>query len=150
MIKYIEGGDIFKSEMQSLIVPVNCVGVMGNGLALAFKLRYPDVESGYKAACRTKRIIKDGFHVYPIPSEDDKQLICFPTKNHYMEDSDIFFIEDNLIKLRMGIHTSGISSLAFPAIGAGKGRLPWDLVRSVIDRVFKDVQIPVEVYEQWK
>lgn len=50
MITYVKG-DIFSSPSKIIVNTVNTVGVMGKGVALEFKKRYPDMFLSYKSLC---------------------------------------------------------------------------------------------------
>lgn len=109
--------DFFKGEV--LVNPVNCVGVMGRGLALEFKQRYPAMFKSYKEECDLKHI-KIGkvwlFGENPI-------IVCFPTKLHWRDPSKIEWIEQGLIDLRQQILAYGIQSINLPMLGCGLGGL---------------------------
>jgi len=74
-------GDLFAAPVDCLINPVNCVGVMGKGLALQFKLHYPAMFASYQEACRAGRLRPGGLHIWPEP--DGTRIINFPTKRHW-------------------------------------------------------------------
>lgn len=143
MLKIIEHGNIFDSKCEALVNPVNCVGVMGKGLALEFKKRYPDMFRWYKWACDNHEVrIGECFPHFYV----DKIIICFPTKYDWRNPSFIEWIEaglDGFIKLNKEIT---IESVAFPLLGCGCGGLKKkDVLPLMIDKL-KDLDIDVEIY----
>ncbi|TXR66903.1 macro domain-containing protein [Bacillus sp. AR18-7] len=148
MIIY-ERGDLFKrlNQVEAIINTVNCVGVMGKGIALEFKKRYPENFQMYKKKCFNKELTIGNSFIYEIPyNETTKFIINFPTKQHWRNPSKIEYIEkglDNLIKL---IAEYNIKSLAMPALGCGNGNLDWDIVKPLIEKklgVLNDIEIVI-------
>ena len=85
-------GDIFKSNAQVLVNPVNCVGVMGAGLALEFKKRYPAMFAKYRGACKAGHMALGFVYVIPVerkPSSQIDYVIQFPTKRDWRESSEL-------------------------------------------------------------
>lgn len=147
MLTYLEG-DIFKSKMQTLVIPVNTVGRMGKGLAKAFAERYPDVVEPYQRACRASVFSREGFFLHEEYRKDEiRFLLCFPTKMHWRYASRIDWITEGLFKLTMKWNDYGIESIAFPALGCGEGQLLWDDVKPVMDLYLRRLPIPVEIYQ---
>lgn len=134
-IKYVQG-DIFDSRCQALVNPVNCVGVMGAGLALAFKKRWPAYFRSYEKACRD-RLINFGrpLHHYKVGG---CLLISFPTKYHWSEQSNLCAVSRGLRQLRKLCIELGLQSVAVPAVGAGLGGLPWQAVKGVIENYLSE------------
>ncbi|PEZ55075.1 MULTISPECIES: type II toxin-antitoxin system antitoxin DNA ADP-ribosyl glycohydrolase DarG [Bacillus cereus group] len=146
MIIY-EKGDLFKylNQVEAIINTVNCVGVMGKGIALEFKKRYPENFHIYKNKCFSKELTIGKSFIYEIPyNEKTKFIINFPTKLHWRNPSKIEYIEkglDNLIKL---IAEYDIKSIAMPALGCGNGNLDWGIVKPLIEKklgVLNDIKI---------
>ena len=81
MIEYIQGKDIFESDCEVITNPVNCVGVMGGGLALAFKNKFPKMYLKYKEMCDNHEIIPG--KVYLVEGDERHKILLFPTKDHY-------------------------------------------------------------------
>ena len=151
MITYIQKGNIFDSKMQTLVNPVNCVGVMGKGLALEFKKRYPKVNSIYERDCERGEFLPGSVRYYQ--SDDKAHLIaCFATKNHWREQSKYSFISTGLVKIQWLISQGKITELAIPAIGCGLGGLEWGNVKMQIEQYLRRESIPIEVYgpEDWE
>ena len=120
---HFQFGNIFDSSAQALVKPINCVGVMGKGLALQFKQKYPEMFEAYKEACRKKWIKIGNLFVF---TEKDKLIIGFPTKKHWKDKSELKYIEIGLIKFVELIKERNIKSIAIPALGCGLGQLKWD------------------------
>lgn len=137
--------DIFKSSMQTITNPVNVVGVMGKGLALAFKQRYPGLIIPYENACRNREFEAIGLFIY---NSDDYKILCFPTKHHWKDPSDLNLIEDGLKILASSYRWYDITSISLPALGCGLGGLEWNTVRSLIYHYFEDHPLEVEVIPQ--
>jgi len=137
-------GNMFKSNCQTLTAPVNMVGTMGNGLALYFKLRFPKVLPIYTKACRLRTFLENQLVVVPV--DQGRQVLLFPTKNHWRDDSTIELIERYLKVLARDYRLLNIHSLAIPKLGCGKGNLDYDLVSKSLNTILKDMDIPVTVY----
>jgi len=145
-VKHIEQGDIFKSSMQTLVCPVNIVGTMGNGLAKAFAMQFEGLENAYKKACVNKVFDTEGFFVFQTKDGSGKKILCFPTKKHWSKPSKLEWISAGLMEVSIGYHKHGITSIAFPAIGCGKGQLDWNDVYPLIVEHLLSVDLQVEVY----
>lgn len=142
MIKYLEG-DIFSTPAQTIVNTVNTVGVMGKGIALEFKNRYPDMFDNYKIACEKKKL-KIGRLM--LCYEPDHWVLLFPTKEHWRKPSRLEYIEQGLIKFTNIYAESGITSIAFPKLGCGNGELNWDEVRVLMEKYLKGLPIDVYIY----
>lgn len=137
-------GNLFDSSMQTLVNAVNVVGVMGKGVALQFKERYPAMYEAYQAKCQKGELKLGTLHLFKA---DDHWILNFPTKGHYRAKSKLADIEAGLIRLRDSYQQLGIVSLALPALGCGYGGLDWQEVRPLIERYLGGLPIPIEVYE---
>jgi O-acetyl-ADP-ribose deacetylase (regulator of RNase III) len=144
MITYIKG-NILDSRAQTLTCPVNCVGVMGKGLALEFKKAFPGLLSDYSIAC-TMQYLKIG-HPWVWKVTEAKQVLCFPTKDHWKKPSTYEYITKGLQALREHRAEWQIFSLALPPLGCGLGGLEWAKVKPMIEESLGDLDLPVEVYE---
>ena len=142
MIKYIDG-DIFKSHAQVLVNPVNTVGVMGKGIALELKKRYPDMFQAYKDICN-KRELKIGSLM--LCYEPDHWVLLFPTKEHWRNPSQIEYIEAGLANFCRTYTEKGITSAAFPRLGCGNGGLNWADVKPVMEKYLQDLPIDIYIY----
>lgn len=142
MIEYIEG-NIFDSPAQVIVNTVNTVGVMGKGLALSFKQRYPDMFERYKTACEKKQLaIGKLMLVY----EPDHWLLLFPTKENWRHPSKLEYIEKGLMKFSNTYADKNITSIAFPKLGCGNGGLDWEDVKPLMEKYLKPLPIDVYIY----
>ena len=143
MITFVSG-NIFDSPTQVVANTVNCVGVMGKGLALEFKSRYPDMYADYKKRCDQKQV-KPG---EPYIWENDRvQILNFPTKRHWREKSRLDDIEAGLEYLSTHYEQMGIYTLALPALGCANGGLDWKDVRPLIEKYLAEIpDLEVFVY----
>jgi O-acetyl-ADP-ribose deacetylase (regulator of RNase III) len=137
-------GDLLDSEMQCLVNTVNCVGVMGKGIALEFKKKYPDMYQNYREVCKIGKIKLGKPYCYNDGSE--KVILNFPTKHHWRDNSKIEDISAGLDYLLKKYKKWGLKSIAFPALGCNNGGLKWDEVKPVIEEYAKKMDIPVEIY----
>jgi O-acetyl-ADP-ribose deacetylase (regulator of RNase III)/uncharacterized protein YwgA len=137
-------GDILKSKAQTLINTVNCVGIMGKGIALEFKNRFPEMFKDYVEKCAHKEV-KPG-EPYLYKTLFPPQIVNFPTKDHWKSVAKISDIEHGLQYLLVHYKEWGITSLAIPPLGCGNGQLEWRAVGPLIYRYAKQMDIPVELY----
>lgn len=142
MIRYVKG-NIFDSKMATIVNPVNCVGVMGKGLALEFKKRYPALFLSYKSAC-ARNLFRPGI-VY-VSHQQDKKVLLFPTKEHWKDPSRYEYIDIGLSYFAKNYKALKITSCAFPRIGCGLGGLDWEKVKLLIEKHLGDLDIEIEVY----
>lgn len=145
----ITSGDILKCEAEALVNTVNCVGVMGRGIALQFKNAYPDNFKAYAAACDRGEVQPGRMFVYATGRMMSPQFIInFPTKRHWRGKSRIEDIESGLISLAEIIQTKGIRSIAIPPLGSGLGGLDWREVLPRIERALRTLpDVRVLVFE---
>lgn len=143
MIQFVHGS-IFRSQMQTLVNTVNCVGVMGKGIARIFRDKYPAMYNDYQQQCE-KGNIKPG--VLSLYTDTKPWIINFPTKRHWRAKSRIEDIEAGLQTLVVSYHDWGITSIALPALGCGNGGLDWSQVRPLMQKHLDSLNIMVEVYE---
>jgi O-acetyl-ADP-ribose deacetylase (regulator of RNase III) len=137
-------GDILKAKAQTLINTVNCVGIMGKGIALVFKKRFPEMFKDYVERCERKEV-KLGLP-YLYRTLFPPQIVNFPTKDHWKSVSKISDIERGLQHLLRHYKEWGITSLAIPPLGCGNGQLEWRAVGPLIYRFVKEMDILVEMY----
>ena len=157
-------GDMFFSRMQTLTISVNCVGVMGKGLASTAKYRFPDVYVKYEDLCKSKRlsmgvpylhkressVFDDLYDEYLFFDPEDRKtqtwFLLFPTKQHWKNISDISGIETGLKWICDNYKKQGIRSLAIPALGCGLGQLSWQDVGPLMCKYLVKLDIPVAIY----
>jgi hypothetical protein len=159
---FLAEGDMFFSNMQTLTVSVNTVGIMGKGLASRAKYQFPDVYVVYQDACRKKWLRMGQPYLYKREASSDEELVdepgtvttpnavkwflLFATKHHWREDSDLGGIEEGLIWIAKNYKVEGIQSLAMPALGCGLGNLAWKEVGPMMCRHLAPLGIPVAIY----
>lgn len=136
--------DIFKSKAQTLVNTVNCVGIMGKGLALEFKNRFPDMFRDYLARCQRGEV-KLG-RPYLFKSLIPPWILLFPTKQDWRSVSKLSDIEAGLCYLESNYKEWGITSIAVPPLGCGLGELEWTVVGPTLYRHLAKLEIPVELY----
>lgn len=130
----ITTGDILRADADALVNTVNCVGIMGRGIALQFKNAYPGNFKAYEAACARKEIQPGRMFVFETRElTRPKFIINFPTKRHWKGKSRMEDIDSGLIALADEIRSRGIRSIAIPPLGSGLGGLNWDDVRPRIE-----------------
>lgn len=144
MIEFVQG-DIFDHPVDIRVNTVNCVGVMGAGVALAFKKRYPEMFNDYRNACKSGMIRPGRMHVWK--SLDGVWVINFPTKRDWREPSRYEDIDIGLDDLRQYLDSVGPVSVALPALGCGHGGLDWRRVSSMIQHKLDGVNAHVYVFE---
>ncbi len=147
MIRFTSG-DIIRDEADALVNTVNCVGVMGRGIALQFKKAFPRNFEEYRNACRKGEVVPGRMFV----TEHDgligpRFIVNFPTKRHWRGNSRIEDIESGLTSLRRVIQERDIDSIAIPPLGSGLGGLNWSNVRDRIVAALGSVDVAVHVYE---
>ncbi len=156
-------GDIFAEDVEAIVNTVNCVGVMGKGLALQFKRRYPQNFDDYVVACNQGRVRPGQVHLHELAPPPQREtavqgqlsfsnfsrvaepaatysaarprlIINFPTKDHWRRHSRLEYIESGLDDLVRVINEQQIRSIAVPALGCDLGGLNWSEVRPRIER----------------
>ncbi len=140
-VKVIEG-NLFTSEAQTLTNTVNCVGVMGRGIALEFKSRYPKMFRLYRQMCDKKEVKIGEPYVYRCK---DKWILNFPTKIHWRRKSKMEWILDGLDYLVANYEEWGITSIAMPPLGCNNGGLKFSDVFPVMKSTLNHLDIPVEI-----
>ena len=139
-------GNIFNTKAQTIVNTVNCVGVMGKGIALVFKLRYPNMFDIYKGFCKNKQIGIGKLWLYK-GEPDEPWVLNFPTKFHWKYPSKIEYIVSGLEKFLTTYKEKGITSIAFPMLGTNNGGLSKDEVLPIMQRYLSECDIPVEIYD---
>jgi O-acetyl-ADP-ribose deacetylase (regulator of RNase III) len=122
-------GSIFNSNAEAIVNAVNCVGVMGAGLARAFKDRYPLMYEQYALKCRLGILTPGTIDLYILDANKPKYIINFPTKDHWRNPSDIKYIVGGINPLVEHVKQWKIKSVAIPALGCGLGGLDWKEVK---------------------
>lgn len=144
IVEWVSGKNILYSHTQTLICPVNTVGVMGNGLAKYFSLKIKRLLFHYQRACRTKELTTDKPWIFK--SSPQLWVMCFATKKDWRNPSELEWIESGLKYIAENYEQLGITSLSIPMIGCGKGQLVWEDVKPLIIKYLDPVKLPVYVY----
>lgn len=145
-MSYIEKkGNIFNSSAMAVVNTVNCVGAMGKGIALDFKLRFPEMFKEYQQIC-FRHLLKPG---QILPYTKSKPIILnFAIKDDWKDPSRVEWIEETLQKFVDNYHSMGITSVAFPWMGAMNGGLPFETIQELTRKYLSNLKdIEIEVYE---
>ena len=132
-------GNLFEAKAEALVNAVNCVGVMGKGIALEFRREFSeDYFKDYKRACQNGELAIGKIHVYELKNArtNPRFIVNFPTKNHWRGKSRIEDIESGLQSLIKVIERYEIKSMAMPALGCGLGGLDYTEVKFLIEKAF--------------
>src|ERR1700693_2272492 len=133
MIEY-STGDILQADAEALVNTVNCVGIMGRGIALQFKNAFPENFKAYVAACKREDVQPGRMFVYETGQlTNPKYIINFPTKRHWRGKSRMEDIDAGLEALAHEIRKRRIRSISLPPLGSGLGGLDWREVRPRIE-----------------
>ncbi len=145
MIRFVNGS-LFDSDAQTLVNPVNTVGVSGAGLAKVFKRRYPNAVRAYERAAKAGAVCV-GALLFPEKTPDGKQILFFPTKDHWRDPSEMRWISDGLGRFAEIYREFDVTSVAFPALGCGNGGLEWREVKRIMTWHLGPLDIPISIYE---
>ena len=144
MIKLTQG-NMLEADVEALVNTVNCVGIMGKGIALQFKQAFRDNFHAYANACRKGEVKPGRMFIFPTNRMfNPKYIINFPTKRHWKEKSKLEYIEQGLNALVVEVRRLRIKTIAIPPLGCGYGGLRWPEVRNLIETAFDqlpDVQL---------
>lgn len=142
-------GDLFTEDVEALVNSVNCVGVMGRGIALQFKNNFPKNFEAYRKACDQDRVQPGEMFVFESPAlGNPRYIINFPTKRHWRSKSRMVDLETGLAALANEIRSRDIRSLAMPALATDLGGLQWSDVRPAIEAALTDLDdVHVTVFE---
>lgn len=144
----LKQGNLLEENAEALVNTVNCVGVMGKGIALQFKQAYPDVFKAYKKACDAKGVQPGQMFIVETGQLFPRYIINFPTKRHWRGKSRIEDIDTGLTALVAEVKRLGIRSLAIPPLGCGNGGLDWNQVKTKIIAAFQDLSdVQVVLFE---
>jgi O-acetyl-ADP-ribose deacetylase (regulator of RNase III) len=148
----IKKGNIFTTKCQVIVNTVNCVGVMGAGIAKEFKMRYPDMFTDYQKFCNGGQIKIGNLWIYKESNLEHNsscsKVLNFPTKKHWKDESQLQFIEQGLDKFLSTYQQKGINSIAFPLLGASLGGLSESAVLNAMKSYLEQVNDRVDI-EIW-
>ena len=140
MLQFIHSS-ILDSQAQTVVNTVNTVGVMGKGLAHAFREKYPQMFSAYKSLCDKKQFNVGQLWLW---RGSNQWVLNFPTKKHWRNPSRIEYIEEGLEKFAANYESRGIREISFPRLGCGNGGLQWELVKPVMEKYLGN--LPIQIY----
>lgn len=148
MIRYVQG-NLLDAQAEVLVNAVNTVGVMGKGIALAFKQRFDLNYRLYAAACHAGEVrVGRMFVTETGEPAGPRWIVNFPTKQHWRQPSQLAWVAAGLADLHRFIRLNGVRSIAIPALGAGLGGLAWPDVRAAIEAALADLnEVQIDVYE---
>jgi len=133
-------GNLLEADAEALVNTVNCVGVMGKGIALQFKQAFPENFSLYARVCKEGRMLPGKMLVFETGGMvNPKYIINFPTKRHWKGKSKMEDIDAGLVDLVAQIKHYRIQSIAIPPLGAGLGGLNWADVKPRIEKAFAEL-----------
>jgi len=142
-------GDILHADVEAIVNTVNCVGVMGRGIALQFKKAWPDNFKAYAAACNKQQVQPGNMFVFDTGQlANPRFIVNFPTKRHWRGASRMEDIESGLAALVATIREKGIHSVAIPPLGSGLGGLDWQQVKPRIEQAMSELaDVRVLIFE---
>lgn len=135
---------LLESSAQTLVNTINCVGVMGKGLAQAFKEREPAMFAAYKRICDDRKLEPGKLWLW---RGSDQWVLNFPTKVHWRNPSKIEWVEAGLAKFAAAYEEQGISEISFPRLGCGNGNLDWNDVKPVMEHYLGSLPIKIYVHD---
>ncbi len=142
MLTYLKG-DLLSSPAQVQVNTVNTVGVMGKGIALQFKKKYPEMFTAYQGICERQQFDTGNLYLWKSP---EKWVLMFPTKKHWRNPSKMEYIESGLQKFVDNYERLGIESIAFPKLGCGNGGLEWPVVKLIMEKYLRSLPISIYIY----
>ena len=148
-LKITQGDLLRQDDVDAIVNTVNCVGVMGKGIALQFKNKWPENYGPYRAACDAGQVRPGKMFIFDAGAYAQPHFIInFPTKDDWRSKSEISFIEEGLKDLIVQVKRLGIKSIAVPPLGCGNGGLDWNDVRPLIEQSFSSLpQVEVRLFE---
>lgn len=142
MIAYLDG-TVFNAPVKTYVNTVNCAGIMGAGIALEFKLRYPEMFNDYVNKCQLKQMKVGVPRIFEY--SEDIWIMNFPTKGHWRYPSKMIWIEEGLKYFVENYKKRNIESIAFPKLGTSNGGLEWEEVKALMDKYLGNLDIDVYI-----
>lgn len=148
MIRFTQG-NLLDAPVEAVVNTVNTVGIMGKGIALMFKERFPENFAAYEAACKAGKVeVGHMFVQAGVELEGPRWIVNFPTKKHWRQPTQLEWVESGLVALQQVIREKNIRSIGLPPLGCGNGGLEWSVVRPKIEAALGDLpDVDVVVYE---
>ena len=138
-------GNIFNAQTDAIVNPVNCVGVMGAGLAKVFKQKFPSNFATYKQAC-DEGLQPGELIISEANGNTPRYIINLPTKDHWRDPSEWQYIQKGLVSLKEQSLDMGITSLAMPALGCGLGGLEFEMLVPMVKDIFLNVDFDILIF----
>jgi len=138
-------GNIFSSGAEVVVITVNCEGVMGAGIALDAKNRWPEIYDLYSKRCEL-----NNFHIGDImwTNSDSRKVALFPSKKLWRAPSKLSYLSDGLDTLRTDIDQLSITSIALPHLGCSNGGLTWSEVKPlIVEKLSRIDELKVELWK---
>jgi len=144
----VKQGDLLKAQVDALVNTVNCVGVMGKGIALQFKKAFPENFKSYAKACKSDQVVPGKMFIVDAGNlMQTRYVINFPTKRHWRGKSRMEDVESGLKALVEEVKRLKIKSIALPPLGCGNGGLDWNTVRPRIEQAFAGLpEVEVQLF----
>lgn len=139
-------GNMFSANTDCLVNPVNCVGVMGAGLAKQFAFRWPAMLDDYRKACSDGRCSVGQVYMWRPDDRPPAWIANLPTKVHWRDPSQLAYVQAGLDDLADQLDRHSIGTVVIPALGCGLGGLPWGPVRDAVISRFADSPVQVLLY----
>ncbi len=145
----IKEGDLLRDSVDAIVNTVNCVGVMGKGIALQFKQKWPENFKDYQQACKKGQVQTGQMFIHGSGGLIQPHFIInFPTKRDWREKTKISYIDQGLVDLIENVKKLNIQSIAIPPLGCGLGGLSWKDVKPRIEKAFQALpDVVVHIYE---
>lgn len=142
-------GNIFTTKCQTIVNTVNCVGVMGAGIAYEFRLRNPEMYERYRELCTEEQIDIGKLWTYTLKGEqcNYEKVLNFPTKSHWKFPSKEEYLHLGLQNFITTYRKRGITSAAFPMLGADKGGIPKERAVEIMESYLSKCDIDIEIWE---
>lgn len=149
---HFTSGNLLDAKTEAIINTVNTVGVMGKGIALMFKERFPENFAAYAAACKVGEVRVGEMFVTPgVELSGPRWIINFPTKKHWRNPTQLEWVKDGLMDLKSFLIEKEVKSVAVPPLGCGNGGLDWRVVRPLIEVALSELDgVEVYIYEPTK
>lgn len=135
-------GDIFKSKCDWLCNPISCVGLE----TTEFDTKFPQMTERLREVRASKELDVGDLFFWSSLGVTSKNILCFTIRKHESFKSNLYFVESGLIKFVELYASNGVTSIAFPKLGCGDGKLDWELVRPIFVKYLEDLPIVIEVY----
>lgn len=148
MIRFTQG-NLLEARVDAMLNTVNTVGIMGKGIALMFKERFPENFKAYAAACKAGNVrVGEMFVTAGAELDGPRWIINFPTKKQWFQPTKLEWVRSGLVALKTVIREKQIKSIALPPLGCGNGGLDWAVVRPIIENALAELKdVEVVVYE---